>query len=475
MSDTSPVPLPAPDDLAGWKAADRRVFDRFRAYFETADRPWSPRAVKRYFGEDDIDSFLEAHADQAVAASYAAWAVLDYRPTYRSKTQAEKMLEKGLPRPEEVLLRARMESVPTLYRIEAHDPKAGTVTLEDILLGGRVVVNDRLMSENIEDGVFICARVFPAGSFRFLELAGPPLGSGIGFAAVDYLQSCNLRFTPESLRQNAHAFGWLWGWKDARAARGLPILRNTDDEDFLLHSASFLVEDEAVTRRALLARGDIDFDEAANQFVWWRDAEDNPRVLGDMVALGRIEFIGDELVLDVNSAERFEAGRRWLEELDGVRFQSVRRRSQEELLADRTPDELLAPREPVEMTPELLAAVRQSLDDHCMAWLDMALPVLSGQTPRQACRTVEGRRRVAALIRSMPDAGGDVPIPPPREAMLRELGLEVEPVGNREKGSSRPTTPGEHSTPQSNPPAGPNAPCPCGSGRKYKKCCGRLG
>jgi hypothetical protein len=53
--------------------------------------------------------------------------------------------------------------------------------------------------------------------------------------------------------------------------------------------------------------------------------------------------------------------------------------------------------------------------------------MLNGKTPREACRTPSGREQVAILIRTMPDPMGPVPVRVPRQAMLRELGLDTEP------------------------------------------------
>lgn len=50
--------VPPDDDLAGWKEADWRLSRRFAQHFEREDRLWSSRAVKRYFGDDDLDYFF---------------------------------------------------------------------------------------------------------------------------------------------------------------------------------------------------------------------------------------------------------------------------------------------------------------------------------------------------------------------------------------------------------------------------------
>jgi hypothetical protein len=342
--DNKEVQVPAPDDLKGWKEADRRLYGRLPQQLQSDRRLWSTRAIKRYFNDDDLDYYVQEHEQQGVLGAYMAWAILDYRPNKTSQTQAEKMLEEGLPEVEAILLRARMEACPTLYRVAGHDPKAGTIDLEDVLLGGRVTVYDQLMSENIENNVFFAARAFPAGHFHFVELAGPPLGAGMGLEAVEFLRKCGMAFTPEGLRQDAHMFGWLWQWMDKRQATRKPArLCNTDGEEFLWHIASFSVAKSDEARKTLMEREDIEYDEEADELVWNKPTDRDSGAMGDTVTLGRMEFVGDELVLTINSAQRFARARQWLEKLPGVAFKSVRTRRWNEAVKDRPMDSDLHP------------------------------------------------------------------------------------------------------------------------------------
>jgi hypothetical protein len=233
------------------------------------------------------------------------------------------------------------------------------------------------------------------------------------------------------------------------------------------------VADPAEARQALLHREDIDHDEQEDEFVWSRDAGQGTKMLGGPVTLGRIEFVGDELVLTVNSAKRLATARKWLEKLPGVAFRNVTTRRWDEPAKDRPLDERISKPQPVEMTPELTASVQEMLNKQYMAWLDMPLPVLGGKTPRQACRTPEGRRRVTMLIRTAPDPMGPAPVRVPRQAMLRELGLAEEFSPEPASGSSIPPPPEPAPTASPSGKVGRNDPCPCGSGKKYKKCCGR--
>lgn len=460
------APLPAPDDLAGWKQVDQELAGRFADYLDQAALR-SSRAATRYFGDDDLQHYFEQHRQRAVIMAYTGWGVVHYRATKNGKTYAEKLLARGLPEAQAVLLRARLESYPSLYRVASHDPKTGTIDLEDVLLGGSVTIQDRMMSENIEDGLFLVARVFPAGQFHFLDPAGPPLGMGMGSEAVEFLQESGLKFTPEELRQDAHLFGRLWDWSDQWQSRFQSMrLVNMDGDELLWHTASFSVTDPVGTRHALRARKDIEAAEG-DEFLWIQKTGRAAKTMGGPVHLGRIELLGDELVLTVNSAQRLAKARRWIEELPGVAFRNVTTRRMNEAEEDRPLDERIARPEPVEITPELAVALQEMINKQYMAWLDTALPVLKGQTPRQACQTAAGRQQVTMLIRTTADPMGPAPFHVPPQAMLRALGLEDQPS------ASALAPPLPRATPFSpiSSKIGRNDPCPCGSGKKYKKCC----
>ncbi len=479
LPDEAPEPaddlaVPPPEDLAGWKKADRRLARRFAALLESDSRLRGPRAVKRYFGEDRLDDFFLKHSPQGVAMAYAAWGVLDYRPTRKSRTRAEEMLAEALPEAEARLLRARMEAHPSLYRVAECDPPAGTVTMEDVLLGETVTVHDQLMSENVRKDVFVAARPFPAGRFHFYEAAGPPLAPVMGLEAVEFLQDLGLEFTPDALRRDAHLLGRLWAWEDEWYDNRAPTrLSNTDGHSLLWHTASFHATDPAAAHQALHNRPDVTYDDANDEFVWTRAAGPEARKLGGPVTLGRIECIGDELVLTVNSAERLETARGWLETLPGVVFRDVTTRQWNEPVEDRPPDDRISEPEPVEITPELAASLQEMMNQYYMNWLDEPLPILGGKTPRQTCETPAGRQQVTMLIRTMSDPMGPEAVYVPRQAMLRALGL---PSDRSAEPAPRPPARRSAARPGGNAAGfktGRNEPCPCGSGKKFKKCCGR--
>jgi hypothetical protein len=99
-----------------------------------------------------------------------------------------------------------------------------------------------MMSENIQDNLFLVARTFPAGVFCFIEMAGPPLGPGMGKETIDFLRYCGMKFTPEGLTRDAHKFGRLWQWLSEWEANWVPPqITNTDGEELLWHTGSFSI------------------------------------------------------------------------------------------------------------------------------------------------------------------------------------------------------------------------------------------
>ncbi|HUU20578.1 MAG TPA: hypothetical protein VMW72_25755 [Sedimentisphaerales bacterium] len=144
------------------------------------------------------------------------------------------------------------------------------MTLEG-LVSQVVAVHDLLMSENIQNNLFLSGRTFPVGRFHFIELAGPPLGPGMGMEAVEFLRNRGMEFTPEGVRRDAHKFGWLWCWIDEWQAKWMPPhLCNTDGDDLLWHTASFSVANPLDVRRALLQRQDVEYDDLLMSSLWFR-------------------------------------------------------------------------------------------------------------------------------------------------------------------------------------------------------------
>jgi len=144
--------------------------------------------------------------------------------------------------------------------------------------------------------------------------------------------------------------------------------------------------------------------------------------IGDNTTLARLQIIDTRLIVEANSAARFASARKWIEALSGVEFERVT--TQEIRPGALRPLDDRLPGQEKEPSPEVIEHVREFLLESYRSWLDQPIPMLNGQSPRQACKTPGGRRRVAAMIRTMPAATGPGgAVEPPREELLRELGI----------------------------------------------------
>lgn len=438
--------LPAPDDLAGWKAAEavlnRRIGNRIRSANLV-----NSESLRQYFGCKDEEYLLDEYDQMSVMHAFIEWLVNDYRPALRrtgkkkkrkgghksrrkaarlGKTLAERLLSEGISAAETKLLEACSQAHPSIFRITRVDADV-SLTVEDILLGGQRLVHDKLLSGCVEAGQHLTGRVFPAGEFHFFSPIGPPLSNLTALEAAEYLESVGVEFTYEGLHRQAEKFGWLWNWYDRKLDEGhMPHIRNTDGDELIWQTASFSVADEQATRAILAERDDIDYDEEYDEYHWLRHQTKGAGLDRGTLHLGRMQFLMDELVVDVNSAERLDTVRRWLEEIDGVKYLAVESQTIGELQKDSPMDNRMGPTESVEITPELASSLQESFRQHYIDWLDHPLPILEGKTPRQACRTKAGQQKVAMLIRTIPQPMGNegVEIDIPRQEMFRSLGLE---------------------------------------------------
>jgi hypothetical protein len=416
---------PAADDLDGWKRVDRRLGERLVQAFMTGRRP-SDRAVARYFGTARVGwRFLEGPEREHAVGAFFEWAVQYYRAADDRPTAVERLLLGPLPEAERLLLAARGEARPSLYRIAAIEP--GRVTLEDLLFGGSVVATDRLLAASAQLGVCLAAATYTAGDFTFLVITGPPLGAGEVLPALRYLEGQGLDPSPEGIGATSNLFGRLWSWLEReRAARPrVPQMANFDGDPLLLHTAHYTVTDEAAARSALKARPDLDFNEGNGSYIWQLPAGNRARQMpGDgPVSGGRLVFESGGLILETNSTERFNKARVWLDGIPGISFSHFETQSPEEI-AEAAADAPRRERVPSAQLPaEALEAAQRMLDEHYLKWVDEQIPALGGRTPREHCRTEKGRREVAMMIRTMSDPGGMPGLRVPRARMLESLRL----------------------------------------------------
>ena len=82
------------------------------------------------------------------------------------------------------------------------------------------------------------------------------------------------------------------------------------------------------------------------------------------------------------------------------------------------------------LPPEVVEQVVPQLRRQLLGWMDESVPMFGGMTPRDACKTARGRKKVLRSLQTMQDPVHQAEL---REAldfesirneMLRELGLD---------------------------------------------------
>lgn len=413
-----------PSTLEEWKQADREFLEQTLADVEEFAPP-PRRAFHRYFGSEALtrDVLHDLEGLQPIAG-FMEWYFADYRASSRAKTYFERLLEDAPISPvDRLLIEARQRCRFSIYRVDLTQPGA-TLGVEDVLTGERLTIHDASLSGCQLEGMCIALRVIRLGEWDTCAVCSPPMSPLDLDLALRDLHDRRVEWSPEGFRRDAHVVGRFWAreLEQRRQPRQLQ-LSNTDGDPLRLQTATFQVEDTAKIEAALRERRDVEFDATARTWFWSRPGG-HARGVGETTLLGRIQLIGEELLLEVNSDQRLARARTWVDRIPGVRFVGTR---VQELDQTPVPKDDRDDRAGEPLDEEIRAKIVEAQRRHYRRWLDLRIPALGNRTPREACATEEGRRLVGVLIRTMPSStipGGT--IPPPRAELLRELGLEAE-------------------------------------------------
>lgn len=319
--------------------------------------------------------------------------------------------------------------------------------MRDLLLGNELWVYDAAASQTLGRWAIVLAQIAVFEKIGFI----------VGLAPFALPPSCqpevaelahDLGLGPESRPEDVLAFDIecieLYG--DLLAGLFSPIapqLRNTDGDPLEWTTSSFAFDPpdrsavlDRLSTLAEISRED-DSDEGEAMFVWLVDQPDNP-VLPN-VHKAAIRVGTDMLTTECNSRKRDDTLRgrmevglgalvRYVETTQVAIDVSAMAREASQRGGDpdggrsrqgEGPKPVPIPIE--DLPPELIDALRERF----LAWADLPVPALDDQTPRQAARTPEGRRKVEALIKNWeyrspePMPGADF------DALRAKLGLDA--------------------------------------------------
>ncbi len=205
-----------------------------------------------------------------------------------------------------------------------------------------------------------------------------------------------------------------------------PQIRTTDGEEIVFCKAVYDIDEPDAIGAAL--SGHPDLGEIDDGVYDWIDPRGRPMLGGGPVSLGSIRLEKERLVLETKSRERLEKGKTFISGLLGDLVQHrVDSHEDLEMAMSRRAD--APPREREEIPPEVEAELlSEFMQEHLMEWVDMPLPLLGGQTPRQAVRSQHGREQVLGMLRDQEHIFADRPGSDRVDwaAPYRELGLDYD-------------------------------------------------
>jgi len=187
----------------------------------------------------------------------------------------------------------------------------------------------------------------------------------------------------------------------------LPEMRNMDGSELIFTTSSYRF-DPGLRQEIIAELAEADqFERDGDQGPYtanflWSEAPDGQAPL-ETVVKGQIEVRKEILETETSSAERDGRLRYMLTELLGDRISHVKTSSKplEMALGERGLSSPEAPSGGVDLEslpPEVREQLEAHVDKMHMSWADQEVPALDGQTPRQAVKTSDGRKKVIDLL-----------------------------------------------------------------------------
>lgn len=405
---------------------------------------WSPDGFIS-FGDDDSDIGNEG-------AENVSWPADESLPPLALFAAADRHEELDPART--AFLRAACERPYGFHQIVEIEP-GKSLRLRELLTGEECVVQERSGSRNAEPGQILYARTLGLDGISLIfGCAGralPPDYAIVLFALRDSLQQEFGKLDAGTLFALDEPLREVYCEILEKLLDPAPlVLQNTDGDPLELTKLEFeLTTSPEATARALAPLsigdpldeilGDAERDASGAivsvELDWMKRGKRKRAGSGNTV-LGTLRIQGNRLYAEVNSEKRAARLRVEIERrLAGhARFLTRSVESLDDLRADRgdesaeeraAAEERLARSRELEQLPEVQAYLAKHRESHWREWLDMALPALGGQTPREAARTPAGRERLEALLLSFEsDATQDAnPLAPDVPTLRRALGM----------------------------------------------------
>jgi hypothetical protein len=366
--------------------------------------------------------------------SFLSWALFNYVPRQREPdadplevplARSFLLLAEELEPFKKQFVLAMCEQPVSFWSVQEVDPGT-SLTIRDLFTHAEHIVKERRASEVLKKGDIVYTRVISMGQTTIMVgLAPIPFPPAFQFDilnAREILFGRRRKISYKELHGLDPVLRQLYFALRSRLLNPqLPIVQNTDGDPlkfvkliFRLNCSPRTAFDKLHSLNTLETEEELLADATQNEngelqtltFSWMKRGNEKHRSW-DNTILGNITIEGGKLVIDVNSEKRRETIRTEIAKRlgdDAVLLDSVSESFEEKFAKMKgdveSPEQKLQreEQEAFSALPEVQALMKETGKKQWEEWLDEPVPVLTGKTPREAAKTVAGRKRLEALL-----------------------------------------------------------------------------
>ncbi len=324
-----------------------------------------------------------------------------------------------------------------------------SLTLRDLILGREVIVHERQASSTLHKADIIFTRIIRMDDASIMVGCAPTvIPSTYHNDFIDLREEMAQHFAnldQEVLFEyDVELRTMYYDIQEALSGPVLPQLHNTDGDEMQFTKLSYTLI--CSPRQAFDALLPLSLEENADMLLQdgtcneageleaielpWLKKGNEQHVSWENTVLGHITINGDLLTIDVNSQERADKTKLEIEARLGrqASFRHAVIESSAKMLEDMAsqPATALTTEQPTKDLdgPEMQEMLKEMGKKHWRAWLDMSIPALNDQTPREAVKTATGRERLEALLWEFEGKNdAQKSFAPDVNALRQELGL----------------------------------------------------
>jgi hypothetical protein len=320
-------------------------------------------------------------------------------------------------------IEAMSKTYYSFYQVQEIVPNKSLV-VKDLFLNTVHTIKEKSGTQTLKKGKIIFSRILTLDEQSIFIGMAPYMFSShyknsiliLKDLLISMNDKCDLR--PSVLREHSTdmLIECFFDILEAAYNQPAPQMLNTDGDPIIFSKSYFQVSlsPREVLEKLLPLTLSADSDDFINdaeynskgeikkiEFPWLKKGNKQHKYW-DNTVMGHILVEGNRLILETNSAKRNDQGKKLLCKHLGknnIVFQNTIMEDPEQKLKS-TPKSNFYEQEQSELLalPEVQEQLKQMAIAHWEHWFDSKIPALGNKTPRQASKTVEGRKRLEALL-----------------------------------------------------------------------------